>query len=1087
MDYISQIIYGDHIMILQGKLIAESPLYRGNSRKTLFTRDGDGAHRLVSLPGEISGTAQSLMDAFTGQSRNGKNIGLLNESWQRLYDEPLPKGLIRQVECKLQKQSYQRDRFFDLRMGIKLDEDRWAAEANANYKMETLFKNSAFDFILTLGEPALSDGENQSKLFYMLEEMKAGRFWFGAGKSKGLGNVRLEMDLPFSEPESPPSLSKGINHLRLELAFDAANPILVGWNWGKVDPDAPSFVAIEGRQLLGSLKTLPTPIRDRLDKVLGGPIFNPEDWKKKFSDYLPRTIAIWLMECASGEVEIWNLPAPAISKLGKGKHGLAKKLISQIMPLSEQTFASKDEAVAAIKEALGKKANMAKRIVKSLKSKKEERKEFDGKAWEGIALGLALEKTPPQNLLDSIADQEALVRAITPLCQSALGPFYRHIDQQIKLIQSDSWVDVEIKSREEHALIKKMLRDGKIDEYQWGKPDQPPESISPAVWREFLNAHSKVQYRHMLHAKNLGKSIANDNNLIEFLETFRDQTRQELSLPQHIDFRAGGVANREISQKYGKPYDNMFMRMLSWAPSNREAGFWEIYIPGGTIKGAFRKRASQVIKTLMGESSRTDHLINLLFGKQGQRGKVLFSDAYLVDPEDTKQSWCSMDGIRIDPGTGRPIEAAKHDYLFAYGKELQFQFKMDIQDIGKKDLEAISVLYHLLSDFRRGDIPFGGEKTNGFGWIETDVARLTWLTSRSDPISSALFPQKALSAVGAWQGITLKGDDAVHALKPMQPISSGTKEIAPSPPEARAGYISHRAFGGYCGMLKVEAEAVTPISVRESGAPSHTSMHAEGPINGWDFFSFSPPDPAHRESNKTYALPSKSIKGMIRHIYAIASDSKKESSDISRLNPTDSLFGWVGKGPNNALTGRVSFSFGTFDQPELSWFKAPYPYGDWHYIHNAWKQAHDASAQKTLVGNTWRIFTHAPLAPIVKELKGFEPEGPNASYFRAVRPGAKAAFSIRFWNLREEELQRLIWCVNLEKALAHKIGNTRYLGFGSLRLNILPTSFLIDWKKRYDGKNDDGWQMPLNAEDWINPKILSNHPVLQKVLNAEQI
>ncbi|HIJ40356.1 MAG TPA: hypothetical protein HPP90_04630, partial [Deltaproteobacteria bacterium] len=194
-------------MILQGKLIAESPIYRGNARKTLFTRDGDGAHRLVSLPGEISGTAQALMDAFIGQSRNGKNIGILNESWQRFYGEPLPTGLIQKVECKLQKQSYQRDGFFDLRMGIKLDEDRWAAEANANYKMETLLKNSVFDFILTLGNPALSNGANQDKLFYLLEEMKAGRFWFGAGKSKGLGNVRLEMDLPFEEPKKAPPLS----------------------------------------------------------------------------------------------------------------------------------------------------------------------------------------------------------------------------------------------------------------------------------------------------------------------------------------------------------------------------------------------------------------------------------------------------------------------------------------------------------------------------------------------------------------------------------------------------------------------------------------------------------------------------------------------------------------------------------------------------------------------------------------------------------------------------------------------------------------------------------------------------------------
>jgi len=226
---------------------------------------------------------------------------------------------------------------------------------------------------------------------------------------------------------------------------------------------------------------------------------------------------------------------------------------------------------------------------------------------------------------------------------------------------------------------------------------------------------------------------------------------------------------------------------------------------------------------------------------------------------------------------------------------------------------------------------------------------------------------------------------------------------------------------------------------------------------------------------------------MVRNIYAIASASKGESRDISRLNPTDSLFGWVGKGPNNALTGRISFSFGVFDQPELSWFKAPYPYGEWHYVNHAWKRASDASAGKTIVDNTWRIFTHAPLAPIVKETAGFEPDGPDASYFRAVRPGARAMFSIRFWNLLEEELQRLIWCIHLEEGLAHKIGRARYLGFGSLGLQIQPTSFLIDWAKRYGDGMDDAWQIPFTVSDWINPKVLSNYAVLKKVLNAERL
>jgi len=279
-------------MILKGKLHAESPIYRGNARKTLFTRDGDGTHRLVSLAGEIAGTAESLMDAFIGQSRRGQNIGLLNQMWLRLYDSPLPKDLITKVECWLQEDSYPRDRFFDLRMGIKLDEDRWAAEANANYKMETLFRNSVFDFALSVNETVLQQGENAAHLYYVLQELAEGRFWFGAGKSKGLGRVRLEMDLSSLLPEAPPSLHPGTNHLRIGLTFNATNPVMVGWNWGKVDPDVPSFAAIEGHLLVEAMRDLPDPIRERLAMGLAGPILNPEDWKHKFAEYLPRIIAI---------------------------------------------------------------------------------------------------------------------------------------------------------------------------------------------------------------------------------------------------------------------------------------------------------------------------------------------------------------------------------------------------------------------------------------------------------------------------------------------------------------------------------------------------------------------------------------------------------------------------------------------------------------------------------------------------------------------------------------------------------------------------------------------------------------------------
>jgi hypothetical protein len=109
-----------------------------------------------------------LIDAFIGRSRNGRDIGLLNQMWLRLYGSAMPGGLITTVDCRLQKESYPRGSFFDLRLGIKLDGDRWAAEANANYEMETGFRNSVFALVLSVNDSLLQQGENQARLYYLL-------------------------------------------------------------------------------------------------------------------------------------------------------------------------------------------------------------------------------------------------------------------------------------------------------------------------------------------------------------------------------------------------------------------------------------------------------------------------------------------------------------------------------------------------------------------------------------------------------------------------------------------------------------------------------------------------------------------------------------------------------------------------------------------------------------------------------------------------------------------------------------------------------------------------------------------------------
>jgi CRISPR/Cas system CSM-associated protein Csm3 (group 7 of RAMP superfamily) len=641
-------------------------------------------------------------------------------------------------------------------------------------------------------------------------------------------------------------------------------------------------------------------------------------------------------------------------------------------------------------------------------------------------------------------------------------------------------------AREEHLKIKVMLLEGKLTESQWDNRSQPPEGVSAAAWRTFLDEHSRVRFQHMTHPGNLRKSITNDRNFIAFLKGHRDKARQELAQPHHVDFRAGGPANREVSQKYGKPYDTVFMRMLAWSPASQEQGTWQVYVPGSTIKGAFRRRASQVLKTLWGEGGRTTEMLDRLFGAQRRRGLLFFSDAYLADPRDTGRAWCSMDSVKMDPATGQPIESAKSDYLFAYGEQLVFSLSIDTQDVEERDAEALSVLAHLLKDFQQGDIPLGGEKTSGLGWVKASVAKLEWLTAGEGGMTAQLFGAAPLSQAGLWRKLELEGDAAANALKALRPIAATMKQAA-TPPKASQGFTSHRAFGGYSGTLAVEAEIVTPTNIRESGQPSFTTTLAEGPVNGWDFFAMAPPRVELRDENKTYALPSRSLKGMLRHIYSIASDAHSDSPDIAHLNPADSLFGWVGAGQNQAIMGRLAFSFGLFDQPNLAWIKVPYPYGKWKLVNGEWQTSADTRASKHHVAKKWRLFPHGPLAPLVTLLDKFAPDTVQASYFRAIMPGARARFTIRFWNLDETELQRLVWCVGLEPGLAHKIGNNRYLGLGSVRLRILPDSFLINWADRYAAKPGQDGRAPLKAGDWVKPGVVAHYTDLVKALDAKRL
>ena len=240
------------MIAINGKLILDSPVYRGNATKTLFSRQADDS--FIELTGKVTerDSAMALMDGFlvelavmNKKNRQGKRVrrtpGILAQIWQRLYDEEMPANLVNNVSCRLDLSDRSPDeRFFDLRMGIAIDRDtmtqRYERNSGMNYKLETVFQGHEFNFTMTCNQDL--NAQYYAQLASVLAEMTAGRFYFGAGKSKGLGKCRLVLDTESQAQVAqwsnrPVSITnQKSNQITIKIEFDGHYPFLVGWPWG---------------------------------------------------------------------------------------------------------------------------------------------------------------------------------------------------------------------------------------------------------------------------------------------------------------------------------------------------------------------------------------------------------------------------------------------------------------------------------------------------------------------------------------------------------------------------------------------------------------------------------------------------------------------------------------------------------------------------------------------------------------------------------------------------------------------------------------------------------------------------------------
>ncbi|MFW6172254.1 MAG: RAMP superfamily CRISPR-associated protein [Elusimicrobiota bacterium] len=153
-------------------------------------------------------------------------------------------------------------------------------------------------------------------------------------------------------------------------------------------------------------------------------------------------------------------------------------------------------------------------------------------------------------------------------------------------------------------------------------------------------------------------------------------------------------------------------------------------IPGTSIKGALRKRALRIIKTI--GRSQPEEFINNLFGfvetqdtdflNNSQKGKIHVEEIQLKNyyPEIQHR-------IKIDRFTGGTVKGALFNSmpLFVGENNNNNEFELNLKIMDYTSPEA-GLLLLLLKDLWTGDLSIGGEKSVGRGCLLGKKAIIQW-------------------------------------------------------------------------------------------------------------------------------------------------------------------------------------------------------------------------------------------------------------------------------------------------------------------------------------------------------------------------
>ena len=266
----------------------------------------------------------------------------------------------------------------------------------------------------------------------------------------------------------------------------------------------------------------------------------------------------------------------------------------------------------------------------------------------------------------------------------------------------------------------------------------------------------------------------------------------------------------------------------------------------------------------------------------------------------------------------------------------------------------------------------------------------------------------------------------------------------------------HHCLSGLSGRLKCDLEALTPLFIGSGSKTGEFVRHAH---------------------SQQPLIPATSLKGAIRSLAEVVGNAAVPFSKTyvdeqhrlakarkgQQLDIVARMFGYLDRG--DVFAGLVCFS-------DAELIESSIPPDQWPSCKVAVgqpKQTHKAFYPKN---NRRKFYHHDPDA---KQLAKPDPGIRQTARVRPAPPGTRFRFTVNFENLRDEELNLLLYCLALEEQatvtlspdaldrssdqdgetlcgpLRHKLGGAKPHGAGSARIRITTLELRAEPAARYRG------------------------------------